>query len=264
MKKTLAVLGTAALGVSMLAMPAFAAHEGTTYEANLTSLNGDNGSGTGTIQVSEDGETMTVDIESSGLAELNTGDGEQIGHAIHIHGIFEGDSLDDEPDGLFAASSCPDSSADEDDDGVVSVAEGAPAYGGVQVSLTTEGDTSADSALAVDRFPVGTSVDYSRTIDIPNAMKDSLSAVHFVVHGIDADGSGDISDDQDRKSSLDDSLPIDATAPAQCGTLTVASEGAVDTGAGGTATDTNSALVLGLGGLALAGAVALRRRGLSA
>lgn len=262
-KKTLSVLATAALGVSMLAVPAFAAHEGTSYDANLSALNDSGASGTGSIQVSDDGESMTVQIDASGLAELNDGEGGQLGHAMHIHGIFEGDSLDAEPDSLFASSSCPDMSMDENGDGVLSVAEGAPAYGGVQVSLTTEGDTSADSALAVERFPVGTEIDYEREIDIPNAMKDSLGAVHFVIHGIDADGSGDLTDEDGRQSSLNPDLPIDATAPALCGTLTAASTGAVDTGAGGTATSTNGALVLGLGGLALAGALAFRRFGYS-
>jgi hypothetical protein len=166
-KKTLSVLATAALGVSMLAVPALAAHEGTTYSGTLNELNDSGATGNGTIEVSEDGETMTVSVTASGLAELNDGEGGQIGHAMHLHGIFNGDSLDEDPNDLFAASSCPDASFDEDGDGVVSVAEGAPAYGGVQVSLTTEGDTSGDSALAVDRFPVGTSIDYTRDIEIP-------------------------------------------------------------------------------------------------
>lgn len=265
MKKTLAVLGTAALGISMLALPAFAAHEGTGYSGSLNELNDSGASGSANIQVSEDGDTMTVEYDASGLAELNDGDGNMLGHATHIHGIFDGDLSDDPADGSFSASSCPDSSADEDGDGVVSVAEGAPFYGGIQVSLTTEGDTSPTSGLEVGRFEAGSSVDYSRDIEIPSALKDELSKVHIVVHGIDADGSGDLTDDEDRKSSLDDSLPIDATAPALCGTLAASSTGAVQTGGGGTATGadsgTSSALVLGLGGLALAGAVAIRRRG---
>jgi hypothetical protein len=262
-KKTLAVLGTAALGVSMLAMPAFAAHEGTGYSGSLNALNDSGASGSANIQVSEDGDSMTVEYSASGLAELNDGEGNMLGHAAHIHGIFDGDLSDDPGDGSFSASSCPTDSADQDGDGIVSVAEGAPAYGGIQVSLTTEGDTSPDSGLDVARFEAGSSVEYEREIEIPSALKDELGKVHIVVHGIDADGSGDLTDDQDRKSSLDDSLPIDATAPALCGTLAASSTGAVQTGGGGTATDTgtDSALVLGLGGLALAGAVALRRRG---
>lgn len=262
MKTTLSVLATAALGVSMLAVPAFAAHEGTAYSGDLSPLNDSGASGSASIEVSEDGDTMTVAFDGSGLAPLNDGQGGQIGHAAHIHGIFDGDLSDNPEDGSFAASSCPANNLDldEDGDGVVSVLEAAGTYGGVQVSLTNSGDTSADSALAVDRFEVGEDITYSRDIEIPSAMKDELSKVHIVVHGIDADGSGDLSDEQDRTSSLDESLPIDATAPALCGTLAATSAGAVDTGAGGTATDSNSALVLGLGGLAVAGAVALRRR----
>lgn len=264
MKKTLSVMATAALGVTMLAVPAFAAHEGTAYSGDLNALNEETGSGEAYIEVSEDGNTMNVQVSASDL-ELD------FVHAMHIHGIFDGDLSDDPADGSFSASSCPTLEQDtgsavpdeEGPDGFVSVVEGAAVYGGVQVSLTTEGDTSADSALAVERFPAGTSIDYERDIEIPSAMKDELSKVHIVVHGTDTDDNGAESNDNGAVSSLDESLPFDATAPALCGTLAAASAGPVQTGAGGTATDGDSALVLGLGGLALAGAVALRRRGLA-
>lgn len=262
MKKTLTTLALSALSVSLLAVPALAAHEGTTYSGTLNALNEETGSGDASIEVSEDGETMTVNVNASNL-DLD------FVHAIHIHGIYDGDLSDDPADGEFAASSCPTIARDtesavpdeEGPDGFISVAEGAADYGGVLVSLTTEGDTTADSALAVERFPAGTSIDYSRDIEIPNAMKDELAKVHIVVHATDTDDSGDESNEDGAQSSLNPDLPFDATAPALCGTLSATSAGAVDTGAGGTATDSNSALVLGLGGLALAGAVALRRRG---
>ncbi len=269
MKKTLSVLATAALGVSMLAVPAFAAHEGTAYSGTLNALNGETGSGDAYIEVDESGDNMTVQVNATGL-ELD------FVHAMHIHAVFDGDLSEEPGESDIPASSCPtvanndtvdggDAPGTEDSeaDGFVNVLEGASSYGGVQVSLTTEGDTSADSALAVDRFPVGTEIDYERTIEIPSALKDELADVHIVVHGTDIDDNGDESNDDGETSSLDDSLPFDATAPALCGTLTAASSGEIATGAGGTATDSNGALALGLGGLALAGAVALRRRGLS-
>lgn len=256
MKKSLSVLATAAMGVSMLAGPAFAAHEGTAYSGDLTELNNSGATGSAYIEVSEDGDTMTVSVDASSL-DLD------FVHAMHIHGIYEGDLSDAPADGEFAASSCPTMADDADGDGVLTVAEGAGKYGGVLVSLTTEGDTSPDSALAVERYPAGTSIDYTREIEIPSAMKDELSKVHIVVHATDVDDNGDETNDDGKKSSLNEELPVDATAPALCGTLTAVSAGQVDTGAGGTATDTNSALALGLGGIALAGAVALRRRGLS-
>lgn len=251
MKKimTSAALGT--LGALMLAGPALAAHEGSTYAGDLNSLNNEPGSGSATIEVSQDGESMTVDVTASNL-ELD------FPHAMHIHGIYDGDLSDDPADGAFSASSCPDFSDDANEDGILTVAEGAADYGGVLLSLTTEGDTSADSALAVERFPAGTSIDYSREVTIPSAMKDELSKIHIVVHGTDTDDSGDVNNDVE--SSLDPSLPVDATAPALCGTMTVTSAGAVQTGAGGTATTDSGTAAVAAGAAALLGAVALRRR----
>ena len=47
-----------------------------------------------------------------------------------------------------------DHRADGDRDGFISVAEGVPFYGSIAQSLTTDGDTSPSSALALDRYPV--------------------------------------------------------------------------------------------------------------
>lgn len=255
MKKVLisAALGVAALLIS--AGPATAAHEGAVYSADLGELNDSGASGTATVTVSDDGETMTVEVTASGLGL----DGP---HAQHIHGIVDGDTV--------SASSCPSSADDADGDGVLTVLEGAPKYGGVQVSLTTEGDTSANSGLAVERFPVGTTLSYTRSgIPIPDALKPNLGKLHIVVHGIDENGNGSLDLDQTERSSLDDSLPREATAPALCGTLTVQATGAVQTGAGGLATEDGSGtntVAWSLAGLGLAGAagtavVGIRRIG---
>ncbi|NEE50180.1 hypothetical protein G3M55_36935, partial [Streptomyces sp. SID8455] len=64
---------------------------------------------------------------------------------------------------------CPDKSADKDGDGIVTTAEGLPTYGDINISLTTKGDTSKDSGLAVDRMPVADKngkLTYSRTITV--------------------------------------------------------------------------------------------------
>ena len=245
-RRTTTGLAVAALGVALAAGPAAAAHEGTAYEGALGELNASGASGTASLQVSEDGESVTVSIDATGF-DLD------FVHAMHIHGIYDGE-LTDAPDaGEFGRSVCPDMSDDANDDGVLTVLEGAPKYGAVLVSLTTEGDTSAASALAVDRFPAGTEIDYERTIELPEAMKDELAAVHVVVHGTDTDDSGD--ETADIPSSLDPSLPVDATAPALCGTLTAVSSGAVQTGGGGTAPvdGQGTGIALGLAGLAALG-----------
>ena len=260
MRKTLAVLASAGAAVSLTAAPALAAHEGSTYSAQLRELNGSGATGDASLQVSEDGETMTLRVNATGL-DLD------FAHAMHIHGIYDGD-LSDAPDaGTFSSSACPDMSADANGDGVLTVVEGVPAYGEVLVSLTTSGDTSASSGLAVDRFPSGTSITYERTgIPIPSAMKDELGKVHVVVHGTDVDDNGDESNGQGIVSSLDPSLPVDVTAPALCGELAVVASGAVQTGGGGTVqldrgTDASSVALAALGaGAVVAGSVAVRRR----
>jgi len=131
-------------------------------------------------------------------------------HAQHVHGI-----------GL---NQCPDASR-AGDDGLISTLEAAPDYGGIQASLTTRGDTSADSALAVPRFPAantsGTFV-YGRVLaigrDIPEEVGYNLTNYHVVVHGIDLNNSGGYDFDAGA-SELDPSLPFEATIPAACGTI---------------------------------------------
>ncbi|MGH3650585.1 MAG: CHRD domain-containing protein [Acidimicrobiia bacterium] len=228
-------------------IPAYGAHEGTAYEAQLEEINNSGATGEAYVEVSEDGETMSVDITASGF-NLDSP------HAMHIHAIVDGDNV--------TASSCPTMSADADGDGVVDVVEGVPFYGAVQVSLTTEGDTSADSALAVERFPASTELEYSRSgIAIPEALKPNLDKVHIVVHGLDENGNGTLDMDQEIRSSLTDDLPREATAPALCGELTAFAQGAVQTGAGGTADNGTSwaMMAAGLSVVAIA-AIAINRR----
>lgn len=247
MRKTLTTLATAGAALMLAVGPAAADHEGTSYTGTLDELNGSGGSGEVTVTVSDDGDTFAVDLDADGLNL----DGP---HAMHIHGIVDGDEVQ--------ASACPTMDADADGDGVVDVVEGIPFYGSIQVSLTTEGDTSADSALAVERYPAGTSIDYYRDgIAIPDAVKPNIDKVHVVVHGLDENGNGMLDMDQETRSSLTDDFPREGTAPALCGELTAAAAGPVQTGGGGTAdTGINGAAAAGLGLVALGGLFIGRRR----
>lgn len=121
-----------ALLLVLAATPASADHA-TTYQADLQPLN-DSGV-TATADLSLADRELEITINAEGLAPGQP-------HAQHIHGV------------VGETSACPGPDADQDGDGLVSTAEGVPSYGGVLQSLTTEGDTSGDSALAVDRFPV--------------------------------------------------------------------------------------------------------------
>jgi len=249
MKKSLlaAVAAVCLLG-TVLALPAHAQSGGAVYGGVLSELNNSGASGSAKITVADDGLTMTIEVNARNL-NLNGP------HAMHLHGKVEGNAV--------IASTCPTDADDGDGDGVLTVLEGAPKYGGVQVSLTTNGDTSADSALAVDRYLAGQTINYNRAgIPIPEVLRSNEGKLHVVVHGIDENGNGTLDLDQTERSSLTDDLPREATAPALCGTLTVQATGPVQTGGGGTASDSPFAMIsVGAGFVALSGAAfALRRR----
>jgi hypothetical protein len=58
-------------------------------------------------------------------------------------------------------------------DGGLTVEEGLPMYGNIHISLTTEGDTSKASGLAVDRFPVADAdgnLDHTRTFTFATSL----------------------------------------------------------------------------------------------
>ncbi|SES37182.1 hypothetical protein SAMN05216188_1431, partial [Lentzea xinjiangensis] len=88
-------------------------------------------------------------------------------------------------------------------------------------SLTTSGDTSPASGLAVDRFPApgGTSYDYRRSITVTADVASNIrnGKAVLVVHGIDPNRSGAY--DGSAPSDLDPSLPLEATSPAACGSF---------------------------------------------
>lgn len=250
MRKTLAIptVALAAAAFPLLtASAALADHDGD-YQVELGALNDSGVTGTGMVTMA--GDQATVTIEASGLLAGSP-------HAQHFH--------------IGADGVCPPASADTDGDGIVSTAEGQPFYGMIGASLTTTGDTSPDSGLAVERFPTaeGGSYTYERTFSVSEDVQSSFAegTAVLVVHGIDPDGSGAY--DGDAVSSLDPSLPLEATAPAACGVIQASQMGdmpygGADTGGGSTAGVENE-VALGLGaaaltGAAAAGVVAYRRR----
>lgn len=242
-----ATLGAAAL--LAFAIPAAAATG--TVQADLQPVAGNGVDGSGTAMVTIDGTMLTVDMGATGLLADQP-------HAAHIH--F----------GADARHECPAASDDTDGDGHLTTTEGGPAYGEIVVSLTKTGDTSPNSALAVDRFDTapGGTLQYERgSISVTDAVAANVMSGEAVVviHGVDYNGDGAYSGD--KKSELDPSLPTEATDPALCGVLEVSQmagmpTGGVETGGGSTAGIENIGLI-SVGGLALLGGAALllnRRR----
>lgn len=236
-----AMLGTFGMsGAAMAEGP-----DTSSLEANLTQLNDSGASGTAWVTV--EGNQVHVKLDSTGmLAEAP--------HAQHIH--------------IGGKNQCPDPNmAGTGADGAIRTTDAAGDYGGIAVSLTTEGDSSPDSGLAVERFPTGDAT-YERTIEVDDETAESLrdGDGSVVLHGVDHNGNGQY--DGDQMSDLDESLPSEATDPAACGELEMSQmdampEGGAETGDGTTAGIENSGTMLAGGGLltaAAAGAIALRRR----
>jgi hypothetical protein len=198
--------------------------------------------------VTLDGTTATVTITASGLLAGAP-------HAQHFH--------------IGASGTCPTDAADTNGDGFLSTTEGAPFYGAIGSSLTTSGDTSPDSGLAVDRFPSDANENYQRSFEVTPDVAAAFEAgtAVLVVHGVDKDGSGTY--DGTVMSDLDPSLPMEATVPAACGSLSAAQMGTTPSGGaetgGGSTAGIEQQTAIGVGAVALVGAaavgaVAYRRR----
>lgn len=222
----LAAAGIAALGFGF-AGPAGAAT--VDYQATLNPLNHATASGSFMLQLNGDQATITEHV--SGLAASFMG--APYPHVQHIHG--------------GAAGACPSTSADKNGDGVVSTVEGQPSYGPIQTTLSVSGDTSPSAGTNVKIAPSGASFDYSRTITLDAATVQSLTSgkAVVVVHGLDPTTLSKQA--QGEKSELVPSLPLAATSPALCGSVTAMPAGAAQTGGGSTAGLQNEGL-LGLGG----------------
>ncbi|WP_129660452.1 hypothetical protein [Rothia uropygialis] len=262
---TLLTIPALALATLALSAAPASAHEGHAQEstttstdegswttmAHLDSLNNSGTTGDATVKV--DGNKATVSMNVQGAAE--TFQNGPFPHAQHIH--------------IGAAGTCPGPELDQNGDGAVSTPEAHPAYGMIASSLTTSGDTSPDSGLAVERFPGGSSYTYERTIDIDDATKQALKdgTAVMVVHGVDPTNLSQTA--QQEMSPLDDSLPLAATLPAACGTLNASQmgevpDGGADTGVAQKTDPASTAIEVGAGAAGLValggGAVYLHRR----
>lgn len=242
----------AVLALPLAAGPAAAHDHGSEHVVKLEHLNDSGASGTAWLHL--DGQKLHVKIKADGLEPG------QAPHAQHIHG------------GTDASQDfrCPTMADDKNKDGVLNTAEGVPDYGPVLISLTTKGDTSMKSGLALDRFPVADKdgeIHYSRTLTVSKDVAKNLKNLHVVQHGIDRNDNGKY-DFSLGKSELNPKLPQEGTAPTSCGTIEGSAMGAmpkggVETGSGGTEGVESQGLLAAGGATLLAAAgmtVAARRR----
>ncbi|MFK5645033.1 CHRD domain-containing protein [Ornithinimicrobium sp. LYQ121] len=241
---TLAALAVPVLLAGPMALSSSAADH-TELMSTLGELNDSGGSGTVWAKVT--GNEVWLSMEVSGLL-----DGAP--HAQHIH--------------IGGTNSCPDPMMEGTGaDGAIRTTDAVGSYGGVAVSLTTEGGmTGPDHALDVANFPAMGTYTYERTFEVSDEVAAQIAAGDgvVVVHGTDHNGSGAY--DGDQESDLDPSLPSEATDPALCGALDVAPmeapSGGVQTGGGSTQGMEQGGLIAGGALLAAVGAGSLlvRRR----
>lgn len=254
--KLLLPLAAAAIPLALMPGMAFAGgNADPTYQATLNPLNNEQASGTVTVQVN--GNQATITEQVMGLAGKLPTDkgtlkslhiptkfaGAPFPHVQHIHGLGKGQ--------------CPTMSADTNGDGVVSTVEGGPAYGKIQATLSTKGDTSPAAGTDVTIAPSGSSYHYSRTITLNSGAMKALQEGNavVVVHGLNPATAA--------KAALSTPNPLGAvlpgeskpvaliaTAPALCGSLTAMPTGAPQTGAGSTAGPEHLGL-FGAGGAAV-------------
>ena len=249
MKLRHTLLAFPAVAALLLAVPT-AAYADESVQVKLLQLNHSNASGTATLTAMDDGD-LKVSIRSTGLVPNSP-------HAQHLHGSTGGMDFH-----------CPDQSADTNGNGYVSTEEGMPVYGDIFLSLTTKGDVSKASGLAIDRFPVADAkgnLKYDRTIaaaDLPTGTIAHLKDLHIVQHGVDANKNGKydlagLGESTLAKSAGLKGIPEEATDPALCGMVSGAAVGSVPVGGvatGDGSTRSTDAIWYGVGGLALLAAL---------
>lgn len=224
---------TATLGLTattlLLTTPASAAPDNrgqaktVELRADLMERNSSGASGTATATVRNQ-KIRDFSLTASGVTP-------DAPHAVHIHY------------GETARNECPSmaeaSEVRADGTPRLTTSDGVPAYGPIVVSLTTSGDTSPASGLALDRFPVsmGGSLSYSRQniefTDVAAAgdggsatgsAKQIADAVRagegvVVVHGVDYNANNAYDFDSAGASDLTAAAPAEATDPTMCGVL---------------------------------------------
>jgi hypothetical protein len=198
--------------VAILLAPASAAAD-TTVKATLVEQNRSGVTGTATLTALSNGGLRVV-IHSQGLVPNQP-------HAQHLHGSAGG--------GHFG---CPTLKMDDKNhDGILTNEEAMGEYGTIFFALTTSGGATPQDGLDVKRMPVADSkgrIDYARTFPaamIPHGLREHLSALHVVQHGIDVNHNGKYDVAALGVSTFAESLglhgvPEEATDPASCGVVT--------------------------------------------
>lgn len=173
------------------------------YETSFVTLNNSGVTGRVLALVDEDAQTITFDIAAMGLEA-------GLVHPAHVHGFS------DDQDAVT-----PTIAFDTDADGFVELAEGLPAYGPVQLNLTTKPDDAMQLTGMGAMFPIadaGGMLSYRQTFSFADLgmagteVYDAISpldAKEIVLHGLSlAAGQGGGSGEADGTAGYKAVLPV--------------------------------------------------------
>ncbi len=145
---------------------------------------------------------LKVAVEAYGLSP-------KLPHLMHIHGELEAEN--ECPGPKFRVGGVSNR--------LIETADGLPAYGPIQVTFSTKGDTSAKAGLNLATAPVADKhgkLHYQRVLlDVPKNLLDDLDDLHIVIHGEDLDDDGKY----DPKPITALGVPLEAELPVACGEL---------------------------------------------
>jgi hypothetical protein len=200
------------------------------FSADLASLNASDDSGispvTGTANIAVDDDQVTIEVQAAGLEPGSA-------HLMHIH----------------LSDTCPDMTADTNDDGFVDIEEATAVHGGALVMLDSD-PSSADDGSSVEADDAG-NIDYMQTVaiddltaELPDGEDLDLASRTIEIHGVD-----DSIELPDSVATSGDAS-ANETLPVACGALQAADAGetagaaetssTADTSPSATATDEDS------------------------
>lgn len=206
MKKTM-IVSTAALVASVgLGGTALAGHDEVksnkvakyTYDLNPvqdSSIPNSQAAGWAKIMELPNGN-VKVQVKATGLAP-------NLPHLMHLHDVLGSGTSD-----------CPAGTPGD----VVTVLDGLPSYGGIQLSLETQ-VADADGKISYSaQFPASTPLGGDSSMTLASI----AGTAQVVVHGIDFDGNGEYAINAadpfaGQESSIVPGAPLELTAPVLCG-----------------------------------------------
>jgi hypothetical protein len=139
---------------------------------------------------------VKVQVQASGLAP-------NLPHLVHLHDILGPTQSD-----------CPTGTAGD----VVTVLDGLPSYGAIQVPLPTQVASASGRISYSAQLPASTPL----ATDSSKTLGSIAGTAQVVVHGIDFDGNGEYAINPadpfaSQQSSIVPGAPLELTAPVLCG-----------------------------------------------